>query len=210
MNFDALATFAAAIFTILNPIGNTALFAGMVSDRPDAERRAIAIKCTIAIAVILLVTLWIGERVLAFFGVSIPSLETAGGLIIASIGMSMLHSRQSDIHATGEQHEAPDAQQSIAVVPLAMPMVAGPGAIATVIVNTHKYQGFDSNLKMSLVCLGACIIVGICFLAVGLITRLLGTAGMNIVTKFMGIILLAIAMGMLASGAKALLPGLAG
>ncbi len=210
MSFDALATFAAAMFTILNPIGNTALFAGMVSGRSSDERRAIAIKCTIAIAVILVATLWIGERVLAFFGVSIPSLEVAGGLIIGLIGMSMLHSRQSGIHATGEQHENPAAQQSIAVVPLAMPMVAGPGAIATVIVNTHKYQGFDSNLEMSLVCLGVSIIVGICFLSVGPIARLLGTAGMSIVTKFMGMILLAIAVGMFASGAKELLPVLGG
>lgn len=210
MSFDALATFAAAMFTILNPIGNTALFAGIVSDRSDAERRAIAIRCTIAIAVILIVTLWIGECILAFFGVSIPSLETAGGLIIALIAMSMLHSRQSGMHTAGEPHEDPAAQQSVAVVPLAMPIVAGPGAITTVIVNTHKYQGFDSNLKMSLVCLGVSVIVGICFLSVGPITRLLGAAGMSIVTKFMGIILLAIAVGMFASGAKGLLPGLAG
>ena len=87
--------------------------------------------------------------------------------------------------------------------------VAGPGAIATLIVNTHKYQGFDSNIKMSVVCLGMSTIVGICFLSVGQLTRLLGTAGMSIVTKFMGMILLAIAVGMLASGVKELLPGLA-
>ena len=78
------------------------------------------------------------------------------------------------------------------------------------IVNTHKHQGFDSNLEMSLVCLGVSMIVGACFLSVGPITRLLGAAGISIVTKFMGMILLAIAVGMFAAGAKGLLPGLAG
>ena len=103
MSFDAAATFAAAMFTILNPIGNTTLFAGLVADRSRSQRRTIAITCTIAIAVILIVSLWVGEQILAFFGVTIPSLETAGGLIIALIGMSMLRSHQSSIHSTGEQ-----------------------------------------------------------------------------------------------------------
>jgi multiple antibiotic resistance protein len=91
-----------------------------------------------------------------------------------------------------------------------MPIVAGPGAIATVIVNSHKYPGVQSNFKMSLIAIGISLIIGACFLAVGPITRILGTAGISIVTKFMGLILLAVAMGMLANGLKGLLPGLAG
>ena len=210
MGFAALATFATAIFTILNPIGDAAIFQGMVSDRPNVERRAIAIKSAVAVAAIMFVTLWFGEQLLAFFGVSLASLETAGGLIVALIAMSMLHSRKSDMHTIGKQHENPIAQAPVAVVPLAMPISAGPGVIATVIANTHKYQGFENNLKMSMVCLGMSIILGICFLSAGLIKRLLGPAGMSIVTKFMGMILLAIACEMFASGVKGLLPGLAG
>jgi multiple antibiotic resistance protein len=208
MTFDALATFATAMFTILNPIGNTALFAGMVT--VQEERRAIAVKCAMAVGVILVVSIWLGEWILNFFGVSIASLEVAGGLIIALIGMSMLHSRQSGIHSSGEQHGDSAAKQSIAIVPLAMPIVAGPGAIATVILYTHKHHGIQSNLEMSLVCLGMSVVVGVCFMSVGPITRLLGAAGINVVTKFMGLILLAVAIGMLATGAKELLPGLAG
>jgi multiple antibiotic resistance protein len=205
-----LITFTTAMFTILNPIGNVAIFASMVADRSMVDRRSIAIKCAIAVAVILIATVWIGEVVLSFFGVEIPSLQVAGGLMIASIALSMLHSRQSAIHDTKKGEDSPAPKQDIAVVPLAMPMIAGPGTMVTVIVSTHQNSGLVANLEMSGVCaaLAAAICVG--FLAAGPITRVLGTKGMDIVTKLMGVVLLAIAIGMFATGAKGLLPGLAG
>lgn len=209
MSPESLLAFATAMFTILNPIGNTALFAGMVADRSTSERHKITATATLAVAVILIGTIWLGEEILEFFGVSIPGLQTAGGLIIALIGVSMLHSRQSGIHSSGEGAE-PAEDESIAIVPLAMPIVAGPGAIATLIVNTHKYHGFQNNLEMSMVCAGLSLVIGLCFLAVDPITRWLGNAGINIVTKFMGLILLSVAMGMFAEGVKGLLPGLGG
>lgn len=209
MGSEALVTFATAMFTILNPIGNTAIFAGMVAQRSTPERNKITATATLAIAAILIATIWLGEELLEFFGVSIPGLQAAGGLIIALIGASMLHSRQSGIHDPGEEAD-PAQKESIAIVPLSMPIVAGPGAIATLIVNTHQYHGLQNNLEMSLVCVGLSVIVGLCFLAVEPITRLLGNSGINVVTKFMGLILLSVAMGMIAEGVKGLLPGLAG
>lgn len=209
MDSAALITFATAMFTILNPIGNVAIFAGMVADRPAAARRNVAIKCAVAIAVILVATVWAGEFVLHLFGVKIPSLQVAGGLIIASIALSMLHSRQSAIHDTKKGDDAPSSNQDIAVVPLAMPVVAGPGAMVTVIVNTHQYRGIEANLAMSIVCAVLAGVVCIGFVASGPITRALGAKGMDIVTKLMGMVLLAIAVGMLVTGVKGLLPGLA-
>jgi multiple antibiotic resistance protein len=210
MNTAELITFATAMFAIMNPIGSVAIFMGMVADRTEAERRSIAIRSAIAIAVILVGTVWVGEFVLRLFGVGIPSLQAAGGIMIALIALSMLHSSPSPIHDTKGGAEAPSAGQDIAVVPLAMPMVAGPGSIVTVIVNTHQYRGIESNLKMSAVLAVMAILIGTCFLAAGPIGRVLGGKGLDILTKFMGLVLLAIAMGMLASGIKGLLPGLAG
>jgi multiple antibiotic resistance protein len=210
MNTAALITFATPMFAILNPIGAVAIFAGLTGDRPQADRRSIAIRCGIAVAVILVGSVWAGEFVLGLFGVGIPSLQAAGGILIASIALSMLHSKQSPIHDSKHGAEASTAGEDIAVVPLAMPMVAGPGAIVTVIVNTHQHRGIESNLEMSVVCVVMAGLICVCFLASGLVTRVLGIKGMDILTKFMGMLLLAIALGMLASGIKGLLPGLAG
>ncbi len=209
MDSSALLSFVTAMFTILNPIGNIAIFAGMVSDQSATGRRIVAIKCSIAVAVILVATVWVGEAALKFFGIEIASLQVAGGIMMASISLSMLYSKQSRIHDTETNADA-DSSQDIAVVPLAMPMIAGPGAMVTVIVFTHQHHGFASNLAMSVTCviLSAALCLG--FLAAGPITRILGSKVMEIVTKLMGMVLLAIAAGMFAAGAKGLLPGLSG
>ena len=210
MNTAALITFTAAMASILNPIGAVAIFAGMAGCRSPTARRLIAIRCGIAVAVILVATVWVGEFVLKLFGVEIPSLQAAGGVIIAMISLSMLKSSQSAIHDSKHSAATSASEDDIAVVPLAMPMVAGPGAIVTVIVNTHQHQGIQSNLQMSAVCAAMAGVICVCFLTSAPITRALGTRGMDILTKFMGMLLLAIAAGMLASGIKGLLPGLAG
>ncbi|MGB5586672.1 MAG: MarC family protein [Gammaproteobacteria bacterium] len=209
MDKAALITFTTAMFAILNPLGGVAIFAGMVSDRSPAERRSIAIRCSFAVALILIVSVWAGEHVLRLFGISIPSLQAAGGIMIAVIALSMLASSQSAIHDTKTDGVPEKAAPDIAVVPLAMPMVAGPGAIVTVIVTSHQYLGVENNIKLSLVCLTMAGLVCICFLAAGAISRLMGVRGLEILTKFMGMLLLAIALGMLATGVKGLLPGLA-
>jgi len=205
----ALVTFATAMFAILNPVGGVAIYAGLVSDRSSEERRSIAIRAAIAIALILVGSVWVGEYVLHLFQISIPSLQAAGGVMIAGIALSMLHSQQSAIHDSKAGDEENSVKQDIAVVPLAMPMIAGPGAIVTVIVTTHQYRGVENNIEMSLVCVALAVFTCICFLASELITRVIGKRGLEILTKFIGMLLLAIAFGMLGAGLKGLLPGLA-
>lgn len=202
-------TFATALFTILNPVGNAALFADMVAERPPRDRTRTAIKCAVAVAVILVGTVWIGEFALRLFGVRVPALQVAGAIIVAHIALQMLCSRRSTMHSTGES--TPDAapDDDIAIVPLAMPIVAGPGAIVTVIVNTHQHTGPEANLLLSAVCVAMAALIGSAFVAASALTRLVGPAGMDIVTKLMGMVLLAIAVSMAADGLAALLPGLA-
>ena len=130
--------------------------------------------------------------------------------MIAMISLSVLQSHQSPIHDSKTDDSSSEPEPDIAVVPLAMPMVAGPGAIVTVIVTGHKHAGMTSHIEMSIVCAVMAGLICICFLGSGLISRILGTKGMAILTKFMGMLLLAIAAGMLADGVKGLLPGLAG
>jgi len=210
LSSSVLITFFTAMFTILNPIGNVAIFSAMVSRRPPEERKREAIKSAIAIAAILVSVIWIGEYILKFFNVEIPSLQVAGGIMIGSVAISMLKSKEGQIKERDPDSMKKMKFQEIAIVPIAMPIVAGPGAIVTLIVNTHQYSGLVANLELSLICLALSAIIGACFLSSSWISRKVGVNGMNVVTKFMGMILLAIAASMLAEGVKALLPGLAG
>ena len=206
MDRTAIIHFAIAMLAILNPVGSVAIFAGMVEGRSRAEQRSVGLKSAIAVGVILVLSVWTGEHVLDLFGIGIPSLQVAGGIIIAFISLSMMKSSQSAIHDSKNSQEKED----IAVVPLAIPMVAGPGAIVTVIVNTHQYTGLESNLVMSGICAFMAVLIYACFMAAGPIAHVLKAKGMELLTKFMGMLLLAIAAGMLATGLKGLLPGLAG
>jgi multiple antibiotic resistance protein len=121
----------------------------------------------------------------------------------------MLHSKTSDMSQTKGEGEEAQTKPAIAVVPMAMPIIAGPGGITTVILATHKFPSIEAKLLVSATCVAVAAIIWLCLYFAAPISRLLGVAGMNIVTRIMGIVLTVIAFQMFAEGLKKLLPGLA-
>ncbi len=205
----ALASFAAALFSMMNPIGNIGVFAGMTAGRPEAETKRTAWVCAMAVAITLLIVTWGGPMLFKFFGVTVDSLRSAGGLIVLIIGLHMLFNKSEHKQSNVELEEA-ESQESIAVVPLAIPMVAGPGTMATVLVAAQQHQAVLGKLEVSVVIIGFSVLCGVLFNFATPVSKRLGTSGMGVVTRVMGLVLAAIAMGMLTEGLKALLPGLAG
>jgi len=205
MNTAELTTFAVGMLAVTNPIGNLAIFAGMTAERSDAERRATAIACAVAVLVIFLVVTWVGDLVLKAFGITVAAFEGAGGLIVLLLGLAMLHSRTSAMHQTAAEADEAGEKESIGVVPLAIPIVAGPGALTTIIIQGTKFPGIATKIEMSLVGFGISIVILVAFLASSMISRWLGTAGINIVTRIMGIILAAIGVDMIGSAVRGLL-----
>lgn len=201
-------TFFMTIFTATNPIGGVAIFTGLTSDLDESEKRATATKTGFASFIIMLVVLWIGSDLLLFFGITIPGLESAGGLIILLMGLSMLHSKTSTMKHHPDEHEDALEKESIAVVPLAMPILAGPGTIATIIVFTTEHNTFIHKLVLSGVCALIAVVIWGCLYFSTPISKYLGKTGINITTRIMGMVLAAMAFQMLASGLKKLLPGL--
>jgi len=205
----ALMSFIAALFSTMNPIGNVGIFASMVEDRAEAEAAQIAWKCAGAVAITLLVVAWSGALVLDLFGISVNSLRAAGGVIVLIIGLHMLANNSDHKHSPAELENA-KSRDSIAVVPLAVPIVAGPGAMATVLVAAQQNHTVLSKIEISIVILALAALSGLLFSFATPISKRLGESGMGVATRIMGMILAAIAMSMLADGLKAMLPGLAG
>lgn len=205
----ALVSFMAALFSMMNPVGNVGVFAGMTAGRTDAETRKIAWTCAFAIAITLLVVTWGGPMLFKFFGVSVDSLRAAGGVIVLIIGLHMLFNKSEHKQSNSELKDA-EAKESIAVVPLAIPMVAGPGTMATVMVAAQQHSAVLSKLEISAVVIVFSVLCGFLFSMATPISKRLGASGLGVVTRVMGLVLASIAMGMLAEGLKALLPGLAG
>jgi len=205
----ALLTFIATLFSMMNPFGNLAIVAGMTAGRPDGEVRAIAFRCALAVAITLLVVAWGGSTVLDFFGISVDALRAAGGLIVLKIGLNMLSNNSGHTHSTTEAEDA-SQRESIAVVPLAIPIVAGPGTMVAVLVAGEQSPELMSKLEMSGIIVVMSALCGVLFGLAPRLSRALGASGMGVITRVMGMLLVAIACGLLAEGLKALLPGLAG
>lgn len=204
-----LASFVAALFSMMNPIGNVGVFAGMTANRSGPETRQIALTCAIATAITLLIVTWGGPILFKFFGVTVNSLRAAGGVIVLIIGLHMLFNKSEHKSSDAERKDA-ESSDSIAVVPLAIPMVAGPGTMATVLVAAQQHNAVLSKIEISVVIIIFSMLCGILFSFASPVSKQLGASGMGVVTRVMGLVLAAIAMGMLAEGLKALMPGLAG
>jgi multiple antibiotic resistance protein len=197
------------LLAIVNPIGNAALFLSMTSGSTPVERRRVAATTAVAVAITLALCVVAGSAMLEFFGIDVDDLRLAGGLVVLTIGLSMLRAQQSPAHG-GAAETAEGAQKdSPAVVPLAIPMVAGPGAMATAIVFAHEVSGWLEKGVLIGVVLANAAIVYVAFRVATPLQRGLGVSGMNVVVRIMGLVLSAIAMDMLVAGLRGSFPSLA-
>ena len=201
MEWSDTVKFFAALFAIMNPIGNMPIFLSVTDGKSNAERAKVAAVSSAAVAVILVVCALIGAQLLQALGISVAGLRTAGGLIILSIAYSLLHAKPSGMHQSSGDT---DAQGSPAIYPLAMPMLAGPGAISTVILFAQGAGGPQAYAWLVGVIAVMAVLLYLGMRMAVMASRLLGDGGMNVITRLMGIILAAIAVEMIFAGAVAL------
>lgn len=197
-----------SILAIVNPFGAIPIFIGLTSGMNRLERHKIADNVATGIAVILLVVLFFGELILEFFGITIDSFKVGGGILVLLMAISMLHAKTSNVRQTAEEASELEEKESIAIVPLAMPLLAGPGAISTVILAGHKGHGVMhyGMIAVSILFLSL-FICSLLRLSPLIVTRL-GATGLNIVTRIMGLMLAAIAIEFIANGMRGLFPAL--
>lgn len=212
MRFQAVVLFSTTLLAIVNPVGSAVMFTAVAGRFPAGVQRQMARQSGLAVAVILLVCAWAGKAILQALGINVAMLQAAGGLILLLSGMRMVSLEENKL-TEDETHRAevvPEAQwKALAVVPLAIPGTVGAGTITTVIVQASTYDSARDLAAISGVSLIVAMIVWIAFVLAAPIARRLGPIGMNIVTRVMGILVVATAFGLLARGLVGLLPGLA-
>ena len=207
-SFSEYVKIVTAILVIVNPLGAVPSFISLTTDQPAPARRRIAVVASFAVGAILVVSCLIGQQILDFFGISISSFRVGGGILILFMAIAMLQARPPRTKHAPEETEEAAAKESIAVVPLALPLLSGPGSISTVII--YSYQS-DSWAHIAIL-VSACILVAaltfLClYLAIPL-SAYLGKTGINIVTRLMGLLLAAVAVEFITAGLMQLLPGL--
>ncbi len=193
-----------SLFAILDPVGVIPIIITFTIGMDPQKRARVGRMASLSVCGILLVALLLGHVLLEFFGISINSFRTAGGILLLMMSIDML---------TGPKPSPADmtdgeSTSALAIVPLSTPLIAGPGAISTVIVDAHKGTGVLHYTVMGLVIILLSISVWLTFLAAPWVERRMGQTGINIFTRLMGLVLAAIAVEFITSGLRGLFPAL--
>jgi multiple antibiotic resistance protein len=208
MTYADTVKFLVAMIVMMNPLGSLSIFLQLTNRYSAEHKRKTAIQCGIAITVTMVLSIWAGAGLLDLLGITLPSFRFAGGIILLLVGLSMLQSHESPQNHTPEDDVAAEARSSIAVVPLALPIIIGPGCITTLVLASNDYSNFLFKSWLSFLC----VILAICMCAIlyygSSIARFMGESVIKVITRIMGMIIMSLAVGMLANGLIGLIPAL--
>jgi multiple antibiotic resistance protein len=201
-----------ALLAIVNPIGVVPFFIHFTQSLNRAQRQRTARVAAFSAFVVIAVSALAGLRIIDFFGISLASFQVGGGTLLLISSLQMLNAQPADSGAetVREGDDKLDAGDSIAVVPLTIPLLTGPATISTVVIYADKTRHWWEHAVL----VGYGIVIGLtvwlAFSAADKISRVLGRTGINVMTRLMGLILAAIAVEVMADGLTKLFPALAG
>ena len=185
---------------IMDPFGNLPFFVLFTKENTGEERRRMAATAAAAACIILIVFGITGDLILRFFGISLPSFQLAGGFIFFLYALQMLRLIPSGMKTSTEEEQEGVQKASAALVPLATPMLAGPGAITAVLVWQQGNAGTMNTFLLLLAIIASCIIAYSVFRFAERISRIIGIGGIRVVTRLMGLLLAVIAVQFMVNG----------
>lgn len=197
MDTTFIITAFVTMFVVIDPAGLAPLFVALTQGMSAAARRAIALRaCATAIGVLTMFALF-GEALLDFVGISMPAFRVAGGILLFLTALDMLFERRTKRREDSAEH---DDHQDPSVFPLGIPLLAGPGAIASIILLAGQKPGLEGLSIAIGVTLAVILLVLLLFLASNLLERALGRTGINVVTRLLGMLLAALAVQFVLDG----------
>jgi len=194
-----LITAFTTLFVVIDPMGSAPIVAALTHDMEAKERRAVALRACITAALILALFAACGEAVLAFVGISLAAFRVAGGALLFLTALDMLFERRTKRR---ENTAEADDRDDPSVFPLAMPLTAGPGAIATMILLAGQNPGVWGVLQAIGVMLVVVLLVLVMFLSAAGLAKLLGKTGLNVVTRLLGMLLAALSVQFILEGLR--------
>ena len=191
---------ATSIFFLVDPFAVIPLFLAITSDSPPQERRDMARRAALTCAIVLTTFALAGSLIFKMFGITLPAFKIAGGIILLQIGMDMLQARQSSTKSTPEETEEGAAKSDASIIPLGMPMLAGPGAISTVMVLEGDSHTMWQHAIIYTTILITSFVAFLILNGAGSVRRYLGETGIRILMRLMGLLLVALAVQFVANG----------
>lgn len=199
---EAVTTTFATMFVMIDPIGLTPMFAALTAGMPQGMRTRIALQGVMVAAVILAIFAVAGDLLLTTIGVSLPAFRIAGGVMLFLLSIEMLFQKRTERREKETDESLSDNDPS--VFPLATPLIAGPGALAAIILlNTQHGGSAEGQLGVFLATLAVLAICFLCFLTANYIERLLRPTGIKVLTRLFGMLLGALAIQFILDGISA-------
>jgi multiple antibiotic resistance protein len=199
--------FVVTLTAVLDPFLAIPIFLAVTSAREPAARLRLAWVITLTVFLVLAGAAVFGEGLLRAIGASVPAFQVGGGLVLLLMALAMLNAQAGGMRQSRAEAEELEAGEATGVVPLAVPLLAGPGAISTSIIAAQA--GGAAHVAALIGCIaGVCLILWIVLSVAPVVAPRMGTSGLNIVTRLLGLLLAAIAMQTMAEGLRDLFPGL--
>lgn len=200
----------ATVFAIVNPIGNIPFFYALTEGYSNEDRRKVVVKTCLVTAAVLFIFALFGQWIFSLYGITIPSFRIAGGILLFTIAFSMLQGQRSKTKLTDEEKKDALEKESIGIVPLGIPMFAGPGAITTVmILVSGTSSGPDATVELVAISVAIILTVVISYLILTHSDRifgLMGRSGAMAFSRIMGLLLAAVAVNFIMRGIAQAIP----
>jgi len=197
------------LITIVNPIGAIAPFIAVTQGYTQKQQRSLAKKAVYVAGAALVACAAVGSVVFSFYGITLPAVKVAGGILVLLVSIDMLHAKESRTKATEEEKQEAADKESAGIFPLAIPLLTGPGSILSTFMLMDKAHTISAQVS---VYISIVLVMATSFFVLTQahhLTRLMGQTGLNVLSRLMGLVLASIAMQFILDGIKAALPGLA-
>jgi multiple antibiotic resistance protein len=200
---SALGLFAASfssLFSVVNPFAAMPIYISLMEGHTDSEKIRTARKASTYMFFVLIIFLLIGTFILSFFGISLPGIQIAGGLVIVRSGFSMLSPQNGGKKLTKKDQEAAMEKEDVSFSPLAMPLLSGPGSIAVVIGFGSEAQGITDYIVNGVAVFATAFLAYLILRISPKLVKYIGSSGMSVITRMMGFIVLAIGVQFVING----------
>jgi multiple antibiotic resistance protein len=201
----ALVSFG-SLFSIVDPFAALPVFLALAGAQPRPLLNRTALRASATCFLVLTTFAVAGNFIFSFFGITLPAFKIAGGILLFGVGLEMMRGKQSDTRGTEEEKVEAEAKQDIAIIPLGLPLLSGPGAIATVMVLVGKARSWPERFGVYAAIVAVSALTFIVLRSAAIVARVLGRTGINLIGRIMGLILAATAIQFVLDGVREAFP----
>jgi multiple antibiotic resistance protein len=199
-----------SLFSIVDPFSAVPVYLALMGAQPRPAQERTAVRASLTCLLVLTAFALAGTFIFTFFSITIPAFKIAGGILLFGVGLEMMRGKHSGTRSTEEEEREAESKEDVGLIPLGLPLLSGPGAIATVMVLSGKARSLEQRASVYVAIFATALSAFLILRSASLMARVLGRTGINVIGRIMGLILAAIAIQFVIDGGREAFPRLLG